>query len=105
MKLRHATTRQRLASIQAEGLRVAKAQGKEPAIWLHTASKTHWAIAHTQKRHGSRLTDIVILEVQVSRKTLRRAWTGLWKCYVDVQPSALKVLGTGEDYAASPLEG
>src|SRR5215831_20619136 len=100
----HATTRANLSGILAHGLLVSKAQGKEPAIWLHTPSKVHWAIAHTQKRHGGSLEDVVILEVQVTRRALRRAWTSLWKCYRDIPPHKITLRGTGATFAASPLE-
>lgn len=102
--LRHATTTDRAARIRTEGLRVECALGKEKALWLHTASKTHWAIAHTQKRHNVPLEDIVIFEVSIPRTHLRRAWTGLWKTFSDVVPARMKEIGTGLTFAASPLE-
>lgn len=102
MILRHATTTANAGQIRREGLRVAHALGKEKAIWLHTTSKTHWAIAHTQKRHGVSLEEVIILEVNVPRSQLKRAWKGLWKCYADI--SMTRHIGTGVDFAASPLE-
>jgi hypothetical protein len=83
----HTTTATNLPGILAEGLLTSKSTGKEAAVWLHVASKTHWAIAHVQRRHGVTLDQVVVLEVQVPRSWLRRAWKGLWKCGRDVPPA------------------
>jgi hypothetical protein len=89
MTLRHATPRQRLESICREGLRVAYAQGEKTAIWLHTPSKTPWAVTHTQARHQVELHDVVILTVSVPRAALTRFRSGLWYTGEDIPAERL----------------
>ena len=78
MKLYHATLKANLDSIREKGINPEFSQGKERVIWLHTASRIHWAIAHTQKRHGGTLADIIIIEVSIPRSRIKRRWRGLW---------------------------
>ena len=75
----HATTRQNLASIQAQGLLVSKADPKAriKGIWLHTTSQSTWAVVHTQRKHKAQLEDVVVIEVKVARTKLTRFRTGL----------------------------
>jgi hypothetical protein len=75
--LRHATLKRNLASIRRLGLLTAKSQGKRKVVWLHTASKSEWATLHTVKRHGGRVENVVILEIDVPRHWLRRSRRGL----------------------------
>lgn len=104
MNLYHTTTQAAAGSILSEGLLISKSQGKEPVIWTHTESKIHWAITHVQRRHEVALDQVVVLEVQVPRSWLRRAWRGLWRCYRDIPAARVRVAGSGRDYAASPVE-
>ena len=78
MKLYHATPKTNLESIQSEGLDPNRSRGKEAVVWLHTRSKTEWAILHTINRHKCDISDVVIIEVDVPRSKLRRRWRGLW---------------------------
>ena len=89
---RHATLRRYLPHILTEGLDPACATGKHPLVWLHTPSRTPWAIAHTMRRHRVDVADIVLLDVQVPRRWLRRAWRGLWTCNRLIPPACLRVL-------------
>jgi hypothetical protein len=96
--LRHATTLQRLDSIRRDGLRVrcADPQAKIKGVWLHTPSKSPWAVVHTQRKHGAALDDVVILTVSVPRKYLRRfvnTTTGYsgWYSVRDVPPRAIRL--------------
>lgn len=82
MILYHATPTKYFQSIKAEGLQPHRSTGKRKEIYLHTASKRSWAILHTQRRHHT--TDVVLLEVKVSRKHLTRRWRGLWSCPVPI---------------------
>lgn len=86
MTLRHATTRDRLASIQRDGLRVACADpaAKIQGVWLHTASHSPWAVVHTMRKHKAQLEDVVIIEVTVPRRQLKRFRTGLWYVQGDI---------------------
>ena len=100
MKLRHATPASNLPSIRKRGLLTAKSQGKLPIVWLHTSSRSVWAILHTLRRHHT--TNIVILECSVPRSWLTRSRAGLWYSNRDVP--ADRIIGTVavEDYPCSP---
>ena len=76
MRLYHATPRRNLESIKATGIDPSYSLGKIEAVWLHTESRRHWAILHTQKRHKT--DDIVVIEVEVKREDLTRRYPGLW---------------------------
>ena len=76
MILYHATPKSNLKSIEANGLQPRRSKGKIKGVWLHTASRRHWAILHTQQRHKSQ--EIVLLEVNVSRSRITRKQRGIW---------------------------
>jgi hypothetical protein len=86
MKLRHATPRRNLASIGRLGLLCSKSQGRRKVVWLHAPGKTAWAILHTIERHGGRVEDVVVIELNVPRRWLRRSRKGLWYCLGDIPP-------------------
>jgi hypothetical protein len=104
MLLRHATPSRTLASIQRAGLLTSKSQGRLPIVWLHVASKTPWAMLHTVKRHGGRIENVVVLEVKVPRRWLRRSRRGLWYCRRNVPPARFHGLLTFAALAQSPVE-
>jgi hypothetical protein len=86
MLLRHATLRKYLSSICRYGLLCCKSQGRLRVVWLHSPSESSWAVLHTIKRHGGRVQDVVILEVEVPRRLLRRNRRKLWYSTADVSP-------------------
>lgn len=104
MLLRHATLRKNLPSIERQGLLCSKSQGRRLVVWLHTASKSTWAVLHTIRRHGGRAEGIVILEVDVPRSWLRRSRKRLWYCPRDVPPDRIRRCVTFQELAASPVE-
>ena len=106
MKLYHATTRERLASIQATGLRVANADSaaKLKGVWLHTASQSPWAVVHTIRKHHAQLADVVVIEVQIPRSRLTRFRTGLWYTTQDVPAAWLGHITDGAAFGASASE-
>ena len=106
MKLRHATTRQRLASILEQGLRVecADPQAKLKGCWLHAPSRSAWAMVHTLLKHRVDLVDVVLIEVTISRKHLNHFRTGLWYAPQDVPASALGTIWDGAMFGASASE-
>jgi hypothetical protein len=104
MLLRHATLAKNLPAIGRTGLLASKSQGKLPVVWLHAASKTPWAALHTVKRHGGRVENVVILEVDVPRRWLRRSKRGLWYCPSDVPVGRIRGLITFTALARSPVE-
>jgi hypothetical protein len=91
MILRHATTTARYAAIQEQGLLVRKAdpQAKIKGCWLHSASNSPWACLHTLRKHGARLEDVVVVEVDVPRSWLKRFRSGLWYTTQDIPASRL----------------
>src|SRR6266508_3224746 len=84
MLLRHATLRRNIPSIEKNGLLCAKSLGKLKVVWLHALGKTAWALLHTVRRHGGRIEDVVVLEVDVPRGWLRKSRRGLWYSVNDV---------------------
>ena len=86
MLLRHATHRRNLPNIQRQGLLCSKSRGRLKVVWLHAESKSTWAMLHTVKRHGGRVQDVAIIEVEIPRKWLRRARKRLWYTAQDVPP-------------------
>jgi hypothetical protein len=104
MLIRHATPRKNLSSIRKGGLLTSKSKGKLPAVWLHAMGKTPWAILHVAKRHKARAESVIVLEISVPRRWLRRARRGLWYCLRDVPPSRIRqVIGFAE-VAGTSLE-
>jgi hypothetical protein len=106
MKLYHATTRQRFASIQAQGLLVAKADpaARIKGCWLATASNRPWGVLHTIKKHRAQLEEIVVIEVHVPRRLLTRFRTGLWYTTQDVPAAWLGAVTDGGAFGASASE-
>lgn len=100
---RHATLRQHLPSILAEGLDPDRATTTPLLLWLHTPERTPWAVLHVVRRHGVGLADVILLDVQVPRHWLQRAERGLWTCDRVIAPARLRVGASGYDVAASPI--
>jgi len=114
MLLRHATPRRNLPGIKRRGLLCSKSMGQRLVVWLHAPSKSAWAVLHTVKRHSGRVEDVVILEVEVPRRLLRRNRRRLWYSTADVAPCRIRrtisfaqIAGPGADVGpqgtASPL--
>ena len=103
MILRHATTKQRLARIQTEGLRVACADptAKIKGVWLHTKSQSSWAVVHTIHKHHAQLDEVVVLELNVPRSKLTRFRSGLWYCREDIPASAIITVIEGNTFGQS----
>ena len=78
MKLYHATRKSNLESIRAEGLDPNRSTGKEALVWLHTRSRREWAILHTCTRHKCEVSDVIVIEVEIPRRQIRRRWRGIW---------------------------
>jgi hypothetical protein len=84
MLLRHATLRRNIPGIEKNGLLCGKSLGKLKVVWLHAPGKTAWALLHTVRRHGGRIEDVVVLELDVPRGWLRKSRRGLWYSTQDV---------------------
>lgn len=104
MLLRHATPKRNFHGIFSRGLLCAESKGKLPVVWLHSPGQTGWALAHTVYRHGGRIEQVIVLEVDVPRGWLRRNRRGLWYCVKDIPAWRIgRVIRFGE-VAASPVK-
>ena len=93
MRLRHATLRRNLPGILAHGLLCRKSRGRLPVVWLHSPAWSSWAVLHTVRRHGGTVEGVVILEVDVPRRWLRRsARRRLWYSTRDIPPERFRRL-------------
>ena len=101
MKLYHATPKKNLSSIQATGLDPNRSLGKETLVWLHTRSRTEWAILHTTARQKCDVSEVVIIEVDVPRSRLRRRWRGLWTTSETL--TELASITNATEFSKSPL--
>jgi hypothetical protein len=90
MLLRHATPARNLSSILKRGLLIKKSKGKRKAVWLHAAAKTSWAVLHTVRRHGGTVEQVIVLDLNVPRRWLRRSKRGLWFCPRDIPASRIR---------------
>ena len=88
MKIRHATLARNLASILKTGLLCCKSKGRLKVVWLHSLNKSSWATLHTVKRHGGRVEQVVVLELNVPRRWLRRSRKGLGTASTTYPPTA-----------------
>jgi hypothetical protein len=104
MRLRHATFARNLSSILKAGLLCSKSQGKLPVVWLGSGAKSLWAAAHVVRRHGGRIEQVVVLEVVVPRRWLRRSKKGLWYCPRDVPPERICGVITFGELSRSPVD-
>jgi hypothetical protein len=101
--VRHATPARNLPGIIKAGLLTSKSRGKRPLVWLCCPAKTAWAALHTVRRHGGRVEGVVILELDVPRRWLRRSKPGLWSCPRDVPPERIRGVVTFGALARSPV--
>jgi hypothetical protein len=54
---------------------------------------------------GGRIEGVVILEIDVPRRWLRRSKKGLWYCLRDFPPERIRGVVTSAALARSPVEG
>jgi hypothetical protein len=60
-------------------------------------------VLHTVRRHGGRAEMVVIIELEVPRRWLRRSREGLWYCPGDVRPECFRrLLDFGQVAGQSP---
>ncbi len=105
--LRHATLAKHLPAILRAGLLCSKSKGKKPVVWACAPSKTPWACLHVIRRHGGRAQEVVVLEVAVSRRWLKRhggAAKGVWYSVKDIPPQNIRGVITFGELSRSPLE-
>jgi hypothetical protein len=102
--LRHATLARHLASIIKAGRLTSRSRGKLPVVWACCRAKTAWAALHTVRRHGGRVEAVVILELDVPWRRLRRSRKGLWYSVRDIPPERIPGVVTFGALARSPAE-
>jgi RNA:NAD 2'-phosphotransferase (TPT1/KptA family) len=102
MLLRHATLARNLPSILRRGLLSSKSKGKIKAVWLHSPAASTWAALHTIRRHGGRIEDVVIIELEVPRRTLRRSRKRLWYATGNIPPACFRRLISFQELAGRP---
>lgn len=105
MLLRHATLAGNLPSIGRSGLLCSRSRGKMRVVWLHDPSASAWAMLHTVRRHGGRIEDVVVLDVDVPAVALRRFNGQLFYFLADVLPGEITGVHTFEELSSSPVEG
>ncbi len=103
--LRHATRKQVLPSVRRLGLLCRFSRGKLPVVWLASESKTPWCLLHVVKRHGGRVEDVVVIELSVPRRWLRRSRRRIWYCVRDISPEHFRRLIGFAEVSASPVRG
>ena len=103
MLLRHCTLARNLPAILKAGLLCRKSQGRLSVVWLHAPAKSAWAAIHTVRRHGGRIEQTAVLEIQVPRRWLRKSKPGLWYAVRDIPPDRIKGLVNFSQLAASPV--
>jgi hypothetical protein len=92
MLLRHATPARNVNSILRNGLLCSRSRGRMPVVWLHTPGRSLWAVVHTVGRHGGRPETVVVIELEVPRRWLRRSRRGLWHCRRNLAPACFRRL-------------
>jgi hypothetical protein len=103
MRLRHATPLRNLAGIGRAGLLCRKSKGRRAVVWLHAPARSAWAAIHTVERHGGKVENVAVLEIDVPRRWLGRSKPGLWFCKHDIPPGRIRGLVCFGKLAASPL--
>jgi hypothetical protein len=103
MLLRHCTLARNVSGILMSGLLCRKSKGRLPVVWLHAPAKSTWAAIHTVRRHGGRIEQTAVLEVQVRPGWLRKSKPGLWYAVRDIPPDRIKGLVNFSQLAASPV--
>src|SRR5258708_7570330 len=103
MLIRHATPARNLRSVRARGLLTSLAQGRRPAVWLHTSERSAWAALHTVRRHKCRAESVAILILDIPRAWLTRSRRGLWYCLRDIPPARIVGHVTFDALSSSPI--
>jgi hypothetical protein len=92
------------ASPVRTGLLASRPQGKMPAVWLCSPSKSSWAVLHTIKRHGDKVETTVVLVLDVPRSWLRRSRKGLRYVLRDVPPDRIRRVFTFSELAGASTD-
>ena len=102
MKLYHTTLKANLDSITENGIDPSFSKGAESVIFLHTRSRTEWAILHIATRYNAALEDIIVIEVNVPRSALSSGHRGLWTTSEPITENSGSITDA-EVFAESPI--
>jgi hypothetical protein len=101
---RHATLKRHVASIQEHGLLPICSTGRLKSVWLHSRSRTAWAVLHVQDRHKVCPQDVVVLEVSVPQEWVKRSkLKGLLHCPVVIERHRITAVYEATECARSPI--
>jgi len=64
--------------------------GVRPHRGGQALARSAWATLHVVRRHGGRVQNIVILEIDLPRSLLRRSRKGIWFTRRDVPPARFR---------------
>ena len=87
IRIRHASPTQNLPSILCTGLDPARSRSRFAAVWLHTASRSRWALPHVASRHAVPAPAVSLVTVLVPRSWLSRRSAGVWYCRRPIPPA------------------
>ncbi len=105
MRLLHATPSRNLNSILKAGLLPRKSRGKLRAVWAASPGRASWCVLHVVQKHRSAAERVILLEIDVPRRWMRRCNVrGLWFCKRDVPPEFIRGVVTFKQIARSPVE-
>lgn len=99
LTLYHVTPERNWFSILQIGLKKDSSMGRLKAVWLVSKTNLAWACTHVSARHSVSPGALVVFEVRVRRRHLKRSKVrGAWYCVNDVHPSKFMSNGVLEDY-------
>lgn len=102
----HVTHRNNLPSITGHGICPSFSQGKRRASWYVKSGQIEWAILHTANRHKCRVSDLVVLRVNVPMWTLKGCHRGgLFYCEETMAPGAIHHPFAAESFVIDEEEG
>lgn len=98
--LYHATTRAAAPDCWRQGILTRMAKGAMRAVWLVPENRVHWAILHTQKRHGVSLDDVRVISVKIDSSRVKSHGGGRHYTLQDIEPVDLEYIYDGEWFAS-----
>lgn len=98
----HATPVRNAASVMRRGLLVKKSKCARATIWLTTPGLVFMAMQHAMKRQRCRPGNVMIIEVDVPKRSLRkgkRERKGLWHTNgADIPPERIVSINFNENW-------
>ena len=104
MLLYHATLAGNKRSIGKHGVSTDRSQGATRSVWGVEGSMKWWAMVHCVRRHGGRIEDVVVLEIDTQDTPVHRFRGGLWYSMHTWHPSQIRRVMTFDELSRSPTE-